>query len=142
MSILISLGTALGVIIPEGFETLSNSRVDHSMKHVAVDLASENPAMVDIMIKRHSTESQERKHTFQYVGLSLVLGFCSMFLVDRLGHSHSHHSASLPTGSDENLTVVDNKWSTTIGLLVHSAADGVALGAASSMEGNFCFYFQ
>jgi hypothetical protein len=90
--------------------------------------------MVDDALQRHiSTEGEETSHSLRYIGLSLVGGFCVMFLVDRIGHSH--HSTPLPSSPDEVLNIVDTKWSTTIGLLVHSAADGIAMGAASSMDG-------
>lgn len=76
------------------------------------------------------------------VGISLLLGFVSMLLVDQLSGSHGHSHAP-PDIKLDNLTQSKvgtarpqhptNKGLTaTIGLVVHAAADGIALGAAAS----------
>ncbi|MEE6491815.1 hypothetical protein FKM82_016390 [Ascaphus truei] len=62
-----------------------------------------------------------------YIGVSLVLGFVFMLLVDQIGSSHMH-SADDP----EAARTASSKITTTLGLVVHAAADGVALGAAAS----------
>lgn len=52
------------------------------------------------------------------IGISLVLGFVFMLLVDQC--------SSKRTGGREKSTTA------TIGLVVHAAADGIALGAAAT----------
>ncbi|XP_028833868.1 zinc transporter ZIP9 isoform X2 [Denticeps clupeoides] len=50
-----------------------------------------------------------------------------MLLVDQIGSSHMHSS-----DDPESARVASSKITTTLGLVVHAAADGVALGAAVS----------
>lgn len=78
-----------------------------------------------------------------WVGISLILGFILMYLIDTLpslkpppppqrmniyslsdlgSASPPHSASSLPKGT----------FSTTLGLVIHAAADGIALGASSS----------
>ena len=62
------------------------------------------------------------------IGISLSLGFVFMLLVDNLcGHGHSHGAAAADIPQRRRRSVV-----ASIGLLVHAAADGVALGAAAT----------
>ncbi|RYP67488.1 hypothetical protein DL771_007219 [Monosporascus sp. 5C6A] len=92
-----------------------------------------------------------------YVGLSLVLGFILMFLVDRLPRiaSENFHPQAPPRqislsnlggsalpGDDEeaegflgSLTPTPKQsrsLATTIGLVIHAAADGIAMGASAA----------
>lgn len=64
------------------------------------------------------------------VGLALVAGFVLMLLVDQLAQQRSGRDVDLGVGT----AVVQPRYkiTATIGLVVHAAADGVALGAASS----------
>ncbi|XP_053621928.1 zinc transporter ZIP9 [Plodia interpunctella] len=86
------VGTALAVIIPEGVRSLFAS--------AAV------PPGVDL-------------HTV--IGISLVIGFVFMLLVDQLS-----------TRFDDTSHPEEKSVTATLGLVVHAAADGVALGAAAS----------
>lgn len=97
------VGTALTVIIPEGIRSLyEESKLEEAKE------TSEAPG------HKHA----EHDHSSE-IGLSLVLGFVFMMLVDQL-------SSRRKEGTNErNLTA-------TIGLVVHAAADGVALGAAAT----------
>ena len=68
-----------------------------------------------------------------------------MLLVDQLASSHAHGHSPLPTtdpesprhpspsrkgrGGSSGSTV---SWTTTLGLVVHAAADGIAMGAAAA----------
>uniref|UniRef100_A0A0K2TBB5 Zinc transporter ZIP9like [Takifugu rubripes] n=1 Tax=Lepeophtheirus salmonis TaxID=72036 RepID=A0A0K2TBB5_LEPSM len=88
------LGTALTVIIPEGILTLIKGYAPH---YEAID---------------------------KPIGISLVLGFLFMLLVDQI--------ASYASSSPENSSSKRLNWTTTLGLVVHAAADGVALGAAAT----------
>ncbi|KAK6304889.1 hypothetical protein J4Q44_G00254750 [Coregonus suidteri] len=51
-----------------------------------------------------------------------------MLLVDQIGSAHVHSSTDDP----ESARIASSKITTTLGLVVHAAADGVALGAAAS----------
>lgn len=64
------------------------------------------------------------------MGLSLVLGFAVMFLIDQFGPSH-HRRSSTPLDPEP---AGKSFKSAFFGLLVHAAADGIALGAASMGE--------
>lgn len=76
-----------------------------------------------------------------WIGLSLILGFILMYLLDTLPTlSSSSHSrpqttniyslSDLSTSSPPPLP--SRSLSTTLGLCIHAAADGIALGASSS----------
>ncbi|XP_017086961.1 zinc transporter ZIP9 isoform X1 [Drosophila bipectinata] len=89
------VGTALAVIIPEGIRSLyeDNGRTQQLI--------------------------HEPDHT-QTIGLSLVLGFVFMMMVD-VSQQRSN------IGNDNK-----NSATLTLGLVVHAAADGIALGAAAT----------
>lgn len=98
------VGTALTVIIPEGIRSL----YDESNLEAKTLGTSSAPD--------HKHSADEHSST---IGLSLVLGFVFMMLVDQVS------SRRREGASERNLTA-------TIGLVVHAAADGVALGAAAT----------
>ncbi|XP_009704709.1 PREDICTED: zinc transporter ZIP9 isoform X2 [Cariama cristata] len=96
-------GTALAVIVPEGVHALYEDILEgkhhpaSEMQHVI-----ESEKVAEIPVVHEYGHDHSRLHA--YIGVSLVLGFVFMLLVDQIGSSH-----------------------------VHSAdADGVALGAAAS----------
>ncbi|XP_019874986.2 zinc transporter ZIP9 [Aethina tumida] len=68
-------------------------------------------------------ESATAEHTdpFSVIGLSLVLGFVFMLCIDQCSQSRN-----------ENLNPSERNITATIGLVVHAAADGIALGAAAT----------
>lgn len=101
------VGTALTVIIPEGIRALYSSDVPHMV-------SSQAPGSKGA---EHHAESEQPEHSAT-IGLSLVLGFVFMMIVDQI-------SSRRNKDSDRNSTA-------TIGLVVHAAADGVALGAAAT----------
>jgi zinc transporter 9 len=121
----ILVGTALIIIIPEGIETLYSDESAHKSKR--------------------ADEHDHADSRSGYVGLSLVLGFALMYLIDVIPPlmATSNHSVSIPLTSsemdDEPITPHKGAHShshvhaTTIGLVVHSFADGIALGASSTM---------
>ncbi|XP_045508793.1 zinc transporter ZIP9 [Colias croceus] len=93
------VGTALAVIIPEGVRSLFGERA-------VTNYTAEPPVQTDL----HSV-----------IGISLVLGFIFMLMVDQL--SARYNDSSNPV--EKNVTA-------TVGLVVHAAADGIALGAAAT----------
>lgn len=109
------------------------------------------------------------------IGISLILGFILMFLIDRLPkHASDSMKSSVPqtrhvsldnlsagAGPEGDLSSMDNEadglmgsltpsprrarsLATTIGLVIHAAADGIAMGAsatASDMSLSFVIFF-
>lgn len=98
-----------------------------------------------------------------WVGLSLISGFILMYLIDTLprqassssqpqsfhislgSFSLNHRSASMASETAEPPTTASSERaqsrpsSTTIGLVIHSAADGIALGASSTTTSRLSF---
>uniref|UniRef100_A0A803TBF4 Zinc transporter ZIP9 n=1 Tax=Anolis carolinensis TaxID=28377 RepID=A0A803TBF4_ANOCA len=121
-------GTALAVIVPEGVHALYEDVLEakhhpasETQKMVESEKAVEVP---EVHVHDHSHD-HERLHA--YIGVSLVLGFVFMLLVDQIGSSHVHTADDPEAARSGN-----SKITTTLGLVVHAAADGVALGAAAS----------
>lgn len=108
------VGTALTVIIPEGIRALYSSDV-----HLMVSSQSPNNGKV-AAASPDQNQDDEPEHS-STIGLSLVLGFVFMMIVDQISSRRNKD----PYNADRNSTA-------TIGLVVHAAADGVALGAAAT----------
>lgn len=110
------MGTALAVIIPEGVQTLLHSYTSHNEKHEH-----------QVGSTHHEMEGLDKA-----IGFSLVLGFVFMLLIDQLA------KRSISSGSDNDPETQNRPtrgsvtWTTTLGLVVHAAADGIALGAAAT----------
>ncbi|CAG9767705.1 unnamed protein product [Ceutorhynchus assimilis] len=96
------VGTALAVIIPEGVRSMISEQ-DVSHAH------------------NESTNTHEPSDPLSVIGISLVAGFIFMLIVDQVSQS-----------KNENLNPSERNVTATIGLVVHAAADGVALGAAAT----------
>ncbi|KAI8924448.1 ZIP zinc transporter-domain-containing protein [Entophlyctis helioformis] len=83
----------------------------------------------------HSHESAYEPH--KYIGPSLIAGFAFMFLVDQIStHSHPQSTSRIAVSElrDSHSHSHYSKKKTlsaSVGLIVHAAADGIALGAAS-----------
>merc|ERR1711988_2088569 len=83
----------------------------------------------------HVESTPESDHADQHednpvphiIGVSLVLGFIFMLIVDQVANAMS---ASRDVEAVKGRGVVS--WTATLGLVVHAAADGVALGAAAT----------
>lgn len=121
-------GTALAVIVPEGVHALYEDILEgkhHQASETQNVIASEKEKLIPVV---HEHEhSHDHTHLHAYIGVSLVLGFVFMLLVDQIGSSHVHS-----TDDPETARASNSKITTTLGLVVHAAADGVALGAAAS----------
>ncbi|XP_010643663.1 zinc transporter ZIP9 isoform X1 [Fukomys damarensis] len=121
-------GTALAVIVPEGVHALYEDILEgkhHQASETQNVIASDKAAEVSIVHEREHGHDHTQLHA--YIGVSLVLGFVFMLLVDQIGSSHVHS-----TDDPETARPSSSKITTTLGLVVHAAADGVALGAAAS----------
>jgi len=105
------LGTALSVIIPEGMQTLNMAYSQHNED-------SHHSHEVE-----HDHEENPVPHL---IGVSLVLGFLFMLIIDQVASSRSG-SRDVEGGKRGVVS-----WTATLGLVVHAAADGVALGAAAT----------
>lgn len=121
-------GTALAVIVPEGVHALYEDILEGKHRQASETqnvIASEKEKLIPVV---HEHEhSHDHTHLHAYIGVSLVLGFVFMLLVDQIGSSHVHS-----TDDPETARASNSKITTTLGLVVHAAADGVALGAAAS----------
>lgn len=142
------VGTCLIIIIPEGIETLYDSNKPSASK------LADTPTSND-------RRDEHARHDFEphaFVGLSLIAGFILMYLIDEIPKliaaatpsarpmhislanlSQGIHRASSPTRSDygdgaedhEAEAPISKGSATTIGLVIHAAADGIALAASS-----------
>jgi solute carrier family 39 (zinc transporter), member 9 len=107
--------------------------------------------------KKHHEDSHEERHmpTFE-IGFSLILGFVLMFLIDRLPRhaterfqaapatrhiSLDNLSTSSVNGEEEGQGFLGSlapspkqsrSLATTTGLVIHAAADGIAMGASAT----------
>lgn len=108
---------------------LSDSKL-HYLTSVSVGLLISTslvviiPEGVETLYKQHL--GQQQNHTA--VGISLLVGFALMFAIDQVSsmhvHVHNHEVADSSSSSNKESNSV------TIGLIVHAAADGIALGAS------------
>ncbi|XP_042560426.1 zinc transporter ZIP9 [Clupea harengus] len=110
-------GTALAVIIPEGVELLDNSWRASVCSNMALsENASESGSTPEL------TNMKGLPPNF-FIGVSLVMGFTLMFVVDQIGSYCSIHDPRTGMSNSTSITA-------TLGLVIHAGADGVALGAA------------
>lgn len=104
-------GTALAIVIPEGVSLLEESwSASHSAGVAPPGLNASERAV---------TSADAGPPPRFFIGLSLTLGFTLMFVVDQLGGYLSSHDRVSSVGI-----------TATLGLVIHAAADGFALGAA------------
>ena len=118
------LGTALSVIIPEGIQTL-NMAYKGGHHHEASLAGGATPS------DGHAHAHEEENPAHHLIGVALVLGFIFMLIIDQVATSHSGGGGRDPEGgrSSGRGSV---SWTATLGLVVHAAADGIALGAAAT----------
>lgn len=112
-------GTALSIIIPEGVEL-----VQESWKDWYCSAMGENQNISESNSTLHLTAKKGLRPHF-FIGVSLVLGFTLMFVVDQIANYCSMNEPRARMYSGNSVTA-------TLGLLIHAAADGVALGAAAA----------
>ncbi|KAL1450968.1 hypothetical protein WDU94_003270, partial [Cyamophila willieti] len=108
------VGTALAVIIPEGVRSLLS--------------AVEAPVVTSTSnVISTSQIKEEAQDLHALIGITLILGFVLMLLIDQISSAKSRRDieSGLGVGSSAKITA-------TLGLVVHSAVDGVALGAAAT----------
>ncbi|KAJ9048203.1 hypothetical protein DSO57_1037370 [Entomophthora muscae] len=153
------IGCALLVIIPEGVQTLidankisQSSHLYYANKTSAYEEPSNNGSKEGQLNSSKITGPKVQGPTSSFIfedpfvegnsqhrtiGFALMAGFCFMFLIDQIGEgSHSHHIPliSEELGHTPNNVIYLERSHAAIGLLIHAAADGIALGAASVSE--------
>ncbi|TRM64124.1 hypothetical protein BD626DRAFT_493859, partial [Schizophyllum amplum] len=98
------LGTALGVIIPEGIETVLEAPASDAVSNAEPPINT--------------------------IALALLTGFVLMLAVEQLLHAHTPAAPEIEHGS-EGGDKTKRALPLTLGLAVHALADGLALGAAA-----------
>ncbi|XP_030604151.1 zinc transporter ZIP9 [Archocentrus centrarchus] len=108
-------GTALAITIPEGVGLLEDSwKASSSSSDVPSGLNSS---------KENGAPTEGGVPPRFFIGLALTFGFTFMFVVDQIGNYLS---------ARDQTTLLPNSvhFTATLGLVIHAAADGFALGAA------------
>ncbi|XP_068424334.1 zinc transporter ZIP9 [Clinocottus analis] len=109
-------GTALAITIPEGVGLLEESWRASSTSDVPSSLnASEKT--------RNGSATQKGPAPQFLIGVSLTSGFTFMFVVDQIGSYLSTRDRTTRLPNTIGITA-------TLGLVIHAAADGFAVGAA------------
>ncbi|XP_067131159.1 zinc transporter ZIP9 [Centruroides vittatus] len=126
------VGTALSVIIPEGVNTLYTTQIKVLQQKVQMIHSSEShltKSVQDTLVEHaHIHRHDDTAETHSVIGVALVLGFVFMLLIDQIGSSHGIMQSDVENGMKQD----KYKITATLGLVVHAAADGVALGAAAT----------
>lgn len=129
------VGTALAVIIPEGVNALYMNEIETSHEHTHSVHSGPTESVQTISQKTNEQkETHEHKDMHSAIGVTLVLGFVFMLIVDNCSSKIFHHHGSQVVDSSGSVIINKPKatWTATLGLVVHAAADGIALGAASA----------
>ncbi|XP_078391539.1 zinc transporter ZIP9-like isoform X2 [Cetorhinus maximus] len=109
-------GTALAIIIPEGIELLLGDLVADQHRNI-----SQSQVLTEIQV----SDGKQFAPPHFIIGISLVMGFLLMFIVDQVGNCIAWQGEPRTgPGAGSSLTA-------TLGLVIHAAADGVALGTAA-----------
>lgn len=108
-------GTALAITIPEGVGLLEESWRESS---------SSSDELSGLNASEKNTTSTERGPPPRFfIGVALTLGFTFMFVVDQIGSYFFMRDQRSRLPNSVHITA-------TLGLVIHAAADGFALGAA------------
>lgn len=123
------VGTALAVIIPEGINAMYTSGDhDHSHHHESHSKETDKHTATG---QEHHEHHHSTTDVHSLIGVTLVSGFIFMLIVDQIGGAHAHAHAPADTEAGQTLQQNRNRITATLGLVVHAAADGIALGAAT-----------
>jgi zinc transporter 9 len=147
------VGSCLIVILPEGIEALAAASQQHSHQPPQ----PKGRTLVGISGRAEEEHaSQDRELPAFSIGFALVIGFALMFLVDRLPRHATERFQSAPTsrhvsledlagssvsGEEESEGFLGSlapspkqsrSLATTLGLVIHAAADGIAMGASAT----------
>ena len=91
---------------------------------------------------KETETSQSKREPHAWIGISLICGFILMYLLDTLPflappapqrpQNNIYSLSDLSTSPPSTPATPQRSMSTTLGLCIHAAADGIALGASSS----------
>ncbi|EME45370.1 hypothetical protein DOTSEDRAFT_52662 [Dothistroma septosporum NZE10] len=159
-----------GQAIDNTFRTGPDDGFQSPKDATKAETPSSDPGHKPGIVMQHPTDppsglTPESHNPHAWIGISLILGFILMYLIDTLPrHANntiapqrfpvSLNNFSLirapsisnqpPNDSDPEVFAIDTPHgpgesrpsSTTVGLVIHAAADGIALGASSTGPGN------
>ncbi|XP_069546251.1 zinc transporter ZIP9 isoform X1 [Brachyistius frenatus] len=114
-------GTALAITIPEGVGLLEETRLEGEQQ-ASSSSSSHVPSGLNASAENATSTEGGLPPRF-FIGVSLTLGFIFMFVVDQIGSYLSMRDQTSRLPNSVHLTA-------TLGLVIHAAADGFALGAA------------
>ena len=138
-----------GPVIPESTKV---EGMDPDSKSKIPPVTPTKPGEVGILSKGASAvpspspvaheEPDHQREPHAWIGLSLILGFILMYLLDTLPflappaparpQSSIYSLSDLSTSPPPTPASPQRSLSTTLGLCIHAAADGIALGASST----------
>lgn len=101
---------------------------DHSHHHESHSKETEKHTATG---HEHHEHHHSTMDVHSLIGITLVSGFIFMLIVDQIGGAHAHAHAPTDTEAGQTLQQNRNRITATLGLVVHAAADGIALGAAT-----------
>ncbi|KAG9295480.1 hypothetical protein G9A89_013509 [Geosiphon pyriformis] len=141
--------------LPEGNETQRKSPESEPFVEQP-ESREKNVLGLSTSIPENEDDHSHSDDTHHYIGLALISGFALMFLIDQLDMPHQHPNTELnsdhtelhPLTNDidleedqvhntseifnQNVKTKIKSRSMTIGLVIHAAADGIALGASAN----------
>ncbi|PKC16853.1 Zinc/iron permease [Rhizophagus irregularis] len=93
----------------------------------------------EVLKDKHNDSDHDHDHdraNHHYIGFALISGFAMMFVIDQIdsshGHNHTRGNVVSLTELRGSSSIHKKPASATIGLVIHAAADGIALGASAS----------
>jgi zinc transporter 9 len=150
--------TMPGAVIPANIE----AKAEDTTSSTTAAVETTPPGMIQGETPHNDEEEhhEEGAPTF-YIGFSLITGFILMFLIDKLPRHASEnlqpppptrhisldnlsrglHTSSIESGDEESESFLQSltptpkqsrSLATTTGLVIHAAADGIAMGASAS----------
>nr|CAG4648277.1 EOG090X0EEU [Moina brachiata]SVE93284.1 EOG090X0EEU [Moina brachiata] len=112
------IGAALTVIIPEGIQMIYSQQFE-DLKLKYEQSKATSPGHV-------GDHDHDNEGLHSVIGIALVLGFVFMLIVDYIGSSKTNRDPESGTSRSQR------SCTATLGLVVHAAVDGIALGAAAT----------
>lgn len=132
------IGTALIVIIPEGIHMYYDAaaKLMEAPKHTHDEEVHQHARhLSEIDVIPHEEHAHEHHSDHWQMGAAMAAGYALMLVIDRIsgnfGHAHFTSSMPLTTENGRDCHEAGRSQSAMLGLMVHAAVDGVALGATS-----------
>ncbi|KAH9049937.1 Zinc/iron permease [Lactarius hengduanensis] len=126
------LGAALGIIIPEGIETLAHSQPSTPLEGTSIALPLLFGFTFMLVVEQFSSSHAHHHHTHRLGHHAGAASRDSIFDVELAEEDDIlHHRRASSTSSSRTNTETDSPlpaYPITIGLVVHGLADGLALG--------------